>query len=182
MKVGLIKPEPETPVDRARRGALQRLRGVALAPTAWLLAGCLRRDPGIGVELVYESTTPAAVTDLWFDETRILGGRITSLYISPQGPAHEARQLPPGPDPVPAVVRARWRYEAIDPVDEAALQGLPDDRLPWREAQDSAALREAMPSDALALLRGEPDRHRLRLVMIFDRDRLLLRWQVRRWR
>lgn len=182
MKVGLMKPRFGKPVDIARRGALRRVRAVVLAPTAWLLAGCLRRDPGIGVELVYESTTPAAVTDLWFDETRILGGRVTSLYISPHGPAHEARQLPPAPHPAPAVVRARWRYEAIDPVDEAALQGLPDDRLPWREAQDAAALREAMSPEALALLRREPDRHRLRLVMIFDRERLLLRWQVRRWR
>lgn len=177
-----MKSGADTPANTARRGALWRVRGVALAPAAWLLAGCLGRDPGIGVELVYRSTTPAAVTELWFDDTRILGARSSSLYISPQGPAHEARQLPAAPEPVPSIVRARWRYEAIDPVDEAALQGLPDDRLPWREAQDSAALREAMPSDALALLRGEPDRHRLRLVMIFDRDRLLLRWQVRRWR
>ncbi|TXL64634.1 hypothetical protein [Zeimonas arvi] len=175
-----MKPGAAAPVDIARRGALRR--GVALAPTALLLAGCLRRDPAIGVELVYESTTPAAVTDLWFDVIRILGGRLTALHIGPDGWKREARQLPPAPDPVPAVVRARWRYEAIDPVDEAALQGLPDDRLPWREAQDSAALREAMSPDALTLLRREPDRHRLRLAMVFDRERLLLRWQVRRWR
>src|SRR5690606_11949661 len=90
MKVGPMKPEAVMPVDIARRGALRRLHGAAMAQVAWLLAGCLRRDPGIGVALVYESTTPAAVTDLWFDETRILGGRVTSLYISPHGPAHEA--------------------------------------------------------------------------------------------
>ena len=177
-----MKTVADTPADTARRDALRRVRGVALAPAAWLLAGCPGRDPGTGVELVYRSTTPAAVTELWFDEVRILGGRLTSLHIGPDAWKHEARQLAPAPEPVPSIVRARWRYEAIDPVDEAALQGLPDDRLPWREAQDSAALREAMPSDALALLRGEPDRHRLRLLMIFDRDRLLLRWQVRRWR
>lgn len=171
-----------TAIDDSRRAVLLASSVLLGASPALLLAGCLRRDPGIGVELIYESTTPAAVTDLWFDEMRMLGGRESSLYIGPDGSKHEARQLPAAADPVPAVVRARWRYEAIDPVDEAALQGLPDDRLPWREAQDSAALREAMQPDALALLRREPDRHRLRLVMIFDRRRLLLRWQVRRWR
>jgi len=164
--------------DGSRRAAVLASPALLLAPQALLLAGCLRRGPGIGMVLIYQSTTPAAVTGLWFDEIRILGGRETSLYIGPAGSKHEARQLPAASDPVPAVIRARWRYEAIEPVDEAAQQGLPDARLPWRDAQDSAALRAAITPDALALLRREPDRHRLRLVMVFDRERLLLRWQL----
>lgn len=147
-----------------------------------VLAGCLRRDPRIGLELDYESSTAAVVNGLWFDDRSLFGSREALLHIGPNGAKHEAMQLDFGTESVPAIVRARWRYEATDPVDEAAFQSLPDDRLPWREAEDSAALRAAMTPEALVLLRDDPDRHRLRLVLRFDRARLWLKWQVRQWR
>jgi len=151
------------------------------APGLAVLAGCLRREPRIGLELVYEAATPVVVGQLWFDDSPMLGSRGAELHVSPHSTAHEARFTPSGV-PVPAIVRARWRYEATDPIDEAAFQSLPDDRLPWREAEDSAALRDAMTREALALLRDDPVRHRLRLALRFDRARLSLKWQVRRWR
>ncbi|MCM5571395.1 hypothetical protein M6I34_12825 [Burkholderiaceae bacterium FT117] len=161
---------------------MNRRRRLLLAtPGLAVLAGCLRRDPRIGLELVYEAAAPVVVGQLWFDDAPMLASRGAELHVSPHSTAHEARFTPSGAV-VPAIVGARWRYEATDPVDEAAFQSLPDDRLPWREAEDSAALRAAMTPEALVLLRDDPDRHRLRLVLRFDRARLWLKWQVRQWR
>lgn len=154
------------------------LAGLPLAA----LVGCRDRDPRIGLELVYQSVTPAAILQLWFDETAMLGGQAPELHVSPHGPAQEARFMPPGRDPIPALVRAHWRYQAVDPVDEAAFQSLPDARLPWREARGSVPLRERMSADSLGPLLRAPDRHRLRLVLLFDRAWFGLRWQVRQWR
>src|SRR5690606_23070034 len=140
-----------------------------------------RGDPGIGIELVYEATHPTEIDGLWLDESRKIGARASTLYLDALSPKQEAWSSP-GPAVVPGRVVASWRYESIDPADEAALHAAPEDRGRWRAAQAEAALRALIHPDSLRLLQREPDRHRLRLVLRFDRDRLEIRWQVRRWR
>jgi len=104
------------------------------------------------------------------------------MHIDTQSPAHEAWTSPGSLSPAPREIRASWRYQAIEPDGEAMPPTLPEGRARWRQAQASVALRDRIAPDALELLRSDPKRHRLKLVLIFDRDRLDVRWQVQRWR
>jgi hypothetical protein len=156
---------------------------LAVAVAVAVLAACGRAtgDPRIAMVLVYEATHPTEIDGLWLDDSRKIGARASTLYLDALSPKQEAWSSA-GPVPVPGRVVARWRYESIDPADEAAVHAAPGDRSRWRAAHAEAALRARIHPDSLRLLQREPDRHRLRLVLRFDRDRLDLSWQVRRWR
>lgn len=145
-------------------------------------AGCVDRDPAIGLVLIYQATGPTEIQALWLDSTLKLGTRGSVMHIDAQSPAHEAWTGPARSSAAPREIRASWRYQAIEPDDQATPHTPPEGRAKWRAAQASVALRDRIAPDALELLRSDPKRHRLKLVLIFDRDRLDVRWQVRRWR
>jgi hypothetical protein len=146
-----------------------------------LTGGCDAGDPGIGLSLGYAARQPTQIVSIDFDGERKMDGTALPLHLGAAAIKHEAvacARL----DCVPRLLSARWRYQSLDAADEAALQALPDSQIPWREARAEIALRSRLDAEALVLLRREPGRHRLRLVLEFDRDRLLARWQVQRWR
>lgn len=159
----------------------RRLLAAAALP---LLAGAgwSNRDPAIGLVLIYQATGPTEIQALWLDSALKLGTRGSVMHIDAQSTAHEAWTSPGSLSPVPREIRASWRYQAIEPDDEATPPTLPEGRARWRQAQARVALRDRIAPDALELLRSDPKRHRLKLVLIFDRDRLDVRWQVQRWR
>jgi hypothetical protein len=159
----------------------RRLLG-ALALPPLFAAGCVDRDPAIGLELTYEARQPTEVHALLLGEIQTIGARGAWTYVGPDSTKHEAWSMPGSLSPAPREIRARWRYQAIEPDDEATPPTLPEGRAGWRQAQASLALRDRIAPDALELLRSDPKRHRLKLVLIFDRDRLDVRWQVHRWR
>jgi hypothetical protein len=107
----------------------------------------------------------------------MMDGRVLPMYTSSEATKHDALALPRGSDPAPDEISATWRYEAIDPEDEASANVHPD-WVSWREAHATVPLRSEMTADELKRLRAEPQSHRLKLVLIFDRDRLNLRWEV----
>jgi len=162
--------------------ALRRRLLGALSLPVLFAAGCVDRDPAIGLELTYEARQPAEIHTLLLDGIQTIGVRGAWTYIGPDSTKHEARSMPRSLSPAPREIRASWRYQAIEPDDEAMLPTLPEGRARWRQAQASVALRDRIAPDALESLRSDPKRHRLKLVLIFDRDRLDVRWQVQRWR
>jgi len=162
--------------------ALRRPLLCALSLPLLFAAGCVDRDPAIGLELTYEARQPTEIHVLLLGGIQAIGARGAWTYVGPDSTKHEAWTTPRSLFPAPREIRASWRYEAIEPDDEAAPHARPAGRARWREAQASVALRDRITSDALELLRSDPKRHRLKLVLIFDRDRLDVRWQVQRWR
>lgn len=145
-------------------------------------AGCVDRDPAIGLELTYEARQPTEIHALLLDGIQTIGARGAWTYVGPDSTKHEAWSMPRSLSPAPREIRASWRYQAIEPDDEPTPHTPPEGQVRWRQAQASVALRDRITPDALELLRSDPKRHRLKLVLIFDRDRLDVRWQVQRWR
>lgn len=100
------------------------------------------------------------------------------MYINERSPANEALVWPGGIKALPRAAHAIWRYQEVDAIDEAALHTLHERDLHWRDAEATVTLRDAMDEDVRALI--EMGTHRARLILVFDRDQLLVRWGAER--
>ena len=148
-----------------------------LSSSLYLVIGSEKPDPRIGMAMDYQAKQPTELYGLWMDDRRLISPR---MWLSPRSPKHMAQghsQIPGGKS---TIVRAFWRYAAVD--ENALDKTIPDHQPPWREAQATVALDLAIDPEALARLRNEPDRHRLSLVLSFEGDRLELRPEIRQWR
>ncbi len=111
---------------------------------------------------------------LYFDELVMMDGRILPMYVSPDTRADGALTTPAGVSWPPHEITANWRYQAIDPADEAANSIHPE----MREARATVPLRSRMTVEELKRMRNEPNQHRLKLNLLFDRDRLHVSWEL----
>ncbi|MFA7666208.1 MAG: hypothetical protein WCY32_08820 [Burkholderiaceae bacterium] len=157
-------------------------RLILLAASTMALDGCRAADPRLTTELVYRGTVLARVHAVHLDQRSLFGQREIRMYVSPVAIKHEARFLPGFARVVPEQVHARWTYQETDPTDSSVRYDRVDENLPWLPAEDSTELRARMPAEDLARLARAPDRHRLRLELIFDRAKLRVQASVRQWR
>lgn len=143
-------------------------------------AECAERNIAIGLVLFYRATLPTQIVFLDLDGRRIIDERTLVLHIGPGG-KQEAVPAPRGANPAPREIAAVWRYQETAP-DEKASINTDANKVPLREAHATVPVRSEMTAEALGLLEKDPEHHLLRLELIFDRDRLGVRWRVERRR
>lgn len=138
-------------------------------------SSCKGGDPRIGLVLKYQAKQPTDVVLLHFDEFLMMDGRAGPLHLRPTGWKQEALTTPARIDWPPREISATWRYTtAADP--DPASHTVDPNSIPWRQARATVPLRSKMTPEDLKLMRD--GRHRFKLRLLFDADRLDVRWEL----